>query len=385
MLERAKQLMPMLQDIRRYAHQYPEEGFKEKETTQFIEKQLNAMGIMPIRLSKTGVTAIIRGCGDGPVVALRADIDALPIQETNDIAYKSKHEGIMHACGHDVHIACLLGAAKLLKDQTDRFCGTVKLIFQPAEEIDAGAKYCIAEGVFEGVDAVFGLHNTPDLPTGYIGIHEGPAMAATDKFSLHINGVGGHGAQPQTAKDPIVAASSIVLALQTIVSRNVSPLDTAVISCCAIQGGQMYNVIPAHVDIVGTVRTFSPAVQDMVNKRIEQISNSIAAGLGVSASLQYEKELPPLINPADMAAVCRRAAQHVLGEGRVAALMPYMISEDFAIYQQQIPGAFFFLGIGNAEKNCDKPLHSPDYMIDEEALPYGAAMLAQTALEYLHR
>ncbi len=384
MLEEAEKLTDQLIKLRRTFHEYPETGFTETETTGRIESTLKNLGIETERIgTKTGVMGTIQGNGSGPVVALRADMDALPIQELNDIPYRSKRDGVMHACGHDVHMTCLLGAAKLLQDKKDQFKGTVKLLFQPAEEIDTGAKYCIEEGVLQGVDAIFGLHNTPDLPVGTIGIQTGPSMAATDRFVIHLTGVGGHGAQPQVTKDPVVTAAAVIQGLQTIVARNINPADTAVVSCCSIHGGDMYNVIPATVTLTGTVRTFSTELQDYIARRMKDLTELIAQGYGVQSELEYIKELPPLVNPADMAELCRQAARIIVGPDRIKAPAPYMISEDFAIYQQQIPGAFVFLGVGNPAAACDKPLHSPDYMIDERALPYGAAMLAQTALEFL--
>ena len=384
MIKEAQAMQSQLTDTRRRLHEFPEEGFKEVETTKFVREELKKLGITIQEIGlKTGVIGIIKGSKPGPMVALRADIDALPIQECNEVAYKSKNNGVMHACGHDAHITCLLGAAKLLVNHKESLAGSVKLIFQPAEEIDTGAKYVISKGALEGVQAIFGMHNMSSIEAGSVGIKDGPLMASIDKFIIHVRGVGGHGAQPDKTKDPVVAASAVVLALQTIVSRNLSPIDTAVLSCCTINGGVMYNIIPAEVTISGTVRLFDTALSAYVKNQIQKIASGVAGGLGAEISLEYENEMTPVVNNETTTAICSRAAEKVFGVDHIVVPELAMVGDDFTMYQQQIPGTYFFLGVGNKEKGYDKPLHSPNYNIEETALPYGAAMLAQTVLEYL--
>lgn len=386
MLKEAKELAGQLIAIRRHVHEYPETGFNEVETTKFIKGKLEDFGVKIEEIGlKTGVIGIIQGSKPGPVVALRADIDALPMQECNDIPYKSKNAGVMHACGHDTHITCLLGAAKLLANHKDTLAGTVKLIFQPAEEIDTGAKHVISKGALDGVQAIFGLHNMSYLPAGYVGIKDGPVMASIDKFILHIRGVGGHGAHPNKTKDPIVAAAAVIQALQTIVSRNINPMDTVVLSCCTVNGGTMYNIIPAEVEISGTVRLFDTQLSTFVKERIQKVANGVAEGLGCEVTLEYENEMPPVVNAKETTICCKRAAEKVFGADHIITPGLDMAGDDFTMYEQHVPGTYFFLGVGNKEKGYDKPLHSPEYNIDETALPYGAAMLAQTALEYLQK
>ena len=384
MLQQAQQDIDELIALRRHFHQQPEIGYKEFETSRYIKEKLIQFGVEILDLGlETGVVGLIKGAKPGPTVALRADIDALPIKEANEVAYKSQHEGIMHACGHDVHTTCLLGAAKLLAAQRKTLCGAVKLLFQPAEELNGGANLLVDKGALADVTAIFGLHNSPEIPVGQVGLKSGPLMAATDRILITVTGQQGHGAQPQTARDPVVATAAIIQALQTIVSRNVSPLETAVVSCCSIHGGHAYNVIPEKVEVLGTVRTFNPAVRELMPKRIEALAGRIAEGFGVAAKLDYYRDLPALINPEDLTAFCRESVAKVFGKENVICPTPSMGGEDFAIYQQQVPGVFFFLGVGNKEKGINKPWHNAQFNVDEQGLAYGAAMLAQLAQDYL--
>lgn len=384
MLLQAQLNLDELIEIRRHLHQYPEISFNEVETSKYITHKLTEMGAEFVDLGlKTGVVGLIRGSRPGPTIALRADIDALPIHEEADVEYKSKYSGVMHACGHDVHAACLLGAAKLLVAQKNNLCGNVKLLFQPAEESDEGAKYLIEMGAMDDVKAIFGLHNAPEIPVGQIGIKSGPLMAATDRIVIKISGVGGHGAQPQNTKDPIVATAAIIQALQTIVSRNVSPMDSAVVSCCSIHGGNAYNVIPEQVEVMGTVRTFDPKLREIMPEKIQTLVSQIASGLGTTAVLEYYKDLPALINPEELISFCKNSANKIFEEQNVICPIPSMGGEDFAIYQQQVPGVFLFLGVGNKARGIDKPWHSPYFVVDEQGIAYGVAMLAQLAQDYL--
>lgn len=386
MMLQAQQNLKELIEFRRHLHQWPETGFNEIETSKYISHKLTDIGVEVIDLKlKSGVVGLIKGKKPGPTIALRADIDALPIQEKTDVEYKSKNLGVMHACGHDVHAACLFGAAKMLISQQDNLCGNVKLLFQPAEEIDEGAKHLIEMGALGDVQAIFGLHNAPEIPVGQIGIKAGPLMASIDRFVIKISGVGGHGAQPQNTKDPIVATAAIIQALQTIVSRNVGPMESAVVSCCSIRGGDAYNIIPEQVEILGTVRTFDPNLREVMPKKIESMVSHVAAGFGTTATLEYCKELPALINPESLAVFCNNSANTVFGEQNIICPIPSMGGEDFAIYQQQVPGVFLFLGVGNKAKGIDKPWHSPHFVIDEQGIAYGAVMLAQLAQDYLKK
>lgn len=386
MLSQAQQYFGELVEMRRHMHMYPEIGLNEIETSKYISSLLTKMGIEIVDLGlKTGVVGLIEGEKPGPTIALRADIDALPIEEDTNLEYRSRHDGIMHACGHDVHTTCLLGAAKLLLTHRRNLCGNVKLLFQPAEETDEGAKYLIKMGALEDVKVIFGLHNAPEIPVGQVGLISGPLMAATDRFVLKIKGVAGHGAQPQTTKDPIVATAAIIQALQTIVSRNVSPLESVVISCGSIHGGDAYNVIPEKVEIMGTIRTFNPMLRESMKEKIETLAFQIASGYGTSTEMEYYKDLPALINPEELTVFCRESAKEVFGEQNVICPTPSMGSEDFAIYQQHVPGVFMFLGVGNKEMGIDKPWHNPQFMVDERGLLFGTALLAQLALDYLKK
>lgn len=384
MLLQAQQILDELTEFRRHIHQFPEVSFDEVETSRYIARKLRDMGVEIIDLElKTGVIGLIRGSKPGSTIALRADIDALPLQEEVDVEYKSVHSGIMHACGHDMHAACLLGAAKLIISRRNDLSGNVKLLFQPAEESDEGAKYFIDKGVLDGVQAIFGLHNAPEIPVGHVGIKSGPLMAATDRIVIKIKGVGGHGAQPQNTKDPVVATAAIIQALQTIVSRNVSPMDAAVVSCCSIHGGNAYNVIPEQVEVLGTVRTFAPELRAALPEKMQSLVSQISAGFDTTAVLEYYKDLPALINPEELTLFCKKSAIKIFGEEKIVTPMPSMGGEDFAIYQQQVPGVFLFVGVGNKAKGADKPWHSPYFMIDEQGIAYGAAILAQLAQDYL--
>lgn len=386
MLQQAQHNLDELIAIRRHLHRYPEIGFKEVKTSKYIKDQLTQMGVEVLELGlETGVVGFIKGAKPGPTVALRADIDALPITEANDVEYKSQHPGVMHACGHDVHTTCLLGAAKLLVEQRENLCGNVKLLFEPAEELNGGANLLIAKDALNGVDVMFGLHNSPEIPVGQLGLKSGPLMAATDRILLKIKGQGGHGAQPQTTKDPVVATAAIIQALQTIVSRNVSPLESAVVSCCSIHGGDAYNVIPEKVEVLGTVRTFNPKLREVMPERIRSLASQIAAGFGTTAEVEYYKDLPALINPQELTMFCNGSASQIFGKENIICPTPSMGGEDFAIYQQQVPGVFLFLGVGNKAKDINKPWHNPKFEVDECGLAYGAALLAQLAQDYMKK
>ncbi len=374
---RAEALSERLVAVRRELHRHPELSWEEFETTERLRRWLTEAGIevLPLPL-KTGLVAEVRGAGSGPTIAIRADIDALPVQEETGLPFASEVPGKMHACGHDFHMATVLGAALLLKEMEPELPGTVRFLFQPAEELGQGAQVLIEAGALQGVSAVFGLHNKPDVAAGHVGIKSGPLMAATDMITIRVQGKGGHAAIPDATVDPIVAGSAIVMALQTAVSRRTSPLDPVVVSIASFQAGQAHNVIPPEAVLTGTVRTFTPEVRREVHGLIERIARDVAAGYGASASVEVADGPPAVTNDPAMAEVVRRAAEAV-GMPVVEA-QPTMGAEDFAEYQQVVPGCFIWLGTG-----CDHNWHHPKFMVDESVIHRGAALFAQTALEAL--
>ncbi|WP_082651983.1 amidohydrolase [Gorillibacterium timonense] len=371
-------LADRLTRIRRELHRYPELSNEEYETTKRIKRWLEESGIAiasyPLR---TGVVAELGGKRPGPVIALRADIDALPVQEETGLPFASSVPGKMHACGHDFHTAAMLGAAFLLKEREDELQGTVRFLFQPAEEKAFGARQVIDSGALEGVSAVFGLHNKPDLPVGTIGIKGGPLMAAADGFKVEVKGKGSHAAVPESSLDPIVAAAHIVTAVQSIVSRNVSALDGAVVSVTKLNSGTVWNVIPESAVLEGTIRTFDEVVRARVLERFEQVCVSVAAAFGTSASVRWIQGPPSVVNDDALAELAWEVADQ-LGIAPVVPV-PSLAGEDFAVYQKQIPGLFVFFGTSGPEE-----WHHPAFDVDERALPLAAdyfAALAERALE----
>ena len=362
-------------DIRRDLHAHPELGFEEHRTARLVCDQLSAWSIEHhAGVGRTGIVAVIRGRSDlhGRRIGLRADMDALPMQEETDLPY---------GCGHDGHTTMLLAAARYLHE-TRNFDCIAHLIFQPGEEGHAGAKAMIDDGLFERFPAerVYALHNWPALPAGRIGITPGPAMAAADRIEILIDGRGGHGAHPHIAVDPVLVAGHIITAVQSIVSRNVSPLDTAVISLCAMQAGNpgAMSVIPAHAKLVGTVRTFRPRTQDMIEQRLAELVGSITAAFGARAEVKYERVYPPTINHDADAQFVAEVAESLIGrENVVRNLEPSMGAEDFSFMLQARPGAFARLGQGGVERGCF--LHSSRYDFNDSVIPLGAGFLASLA------
>ncbi len=374
--------------IRRDLHAHPELGFEEHRTARVVQENLAQLGIEHhTGIGKTGIVAVIPGRrhASGRTIGLRADMDALPLQEENEFAHKSRYEGRMHGCGHDGHTTMLLATARYLHE-TRNFDGTAYLIFQPGEEGYAGAKAMIEDGLFERFPAeqVFALHNWPGLPPGKFGITPGYAMAAADRIEITIDGRGGHGAHPHNAVDPVLVAGHIITAAQSIVSRNVSPIDTAVVSLCAMHAGHpgAMSVIPAHAKLVGTVRTFRPATQSMIEKRLEHLVGSIAAAFGATATLKYERIYPATLNHDREALFAGDVAEALVGADNVVRnLDPSMGSEDFSFMLQVKPGAFARLGQGGAEGGCF--LHNSKYDFNDAVIPLGAgylAALAETAM-----
>ena len=376
--------------LRRELHRTPELGFEERVTSELVARELARYGVDEIHrgVGRTGVVGVIRGNGGnggaggpGRAIGLRADMDALPLDEGNEFAHRSTVPGRMHACGHDGHTAMLLGAARWLA-RTRRFGGSVHLIFQPGEEGHAGALAMIDDGLFERFpcDAVYAMHNWPGLPAGTIAVKPGPMMAAADRVTIVVEGKGGHGAHAYLAVDPVVVAAHVITAAQTIVSRNVGPLDSAVVSLCSIQAGhpQAMSVIPHEATITGTVRSFRPATQDMIEARLTQLAEQVAAGLGARARVHYERMYPATVNSRDEAEFGASVAEELVGAERVIRdLEPSMGAEDFAFMLERRPGAYFRIGQGGAESGCF--LHNPKYDFNDEILPLGAALFVRIA------
>jgi len=388
-LQAASVLGPELSQWRQHLHRQPELSGEEAATGAFVAGQLETLGVPGIQRHFAGTCAVIAeivGEQPGPTVALRADMDALPIQDAKQTAYASQITGVMHACGHDAHTTMLLGAAHLLLARRDQLQGTVRLIFQPSEERSdlAGAAHLIEAGVLQDVAAIFGLHVFPDLPAGELATRPGAMMASADTFEICLRGKGGHAARPHQCVDPILMAAQAVNALHQIVSRRVDPLQPAVLTIGRIAGGQADNVIPENVVLGGTVRAFDEALRQQIPEWIEQALAGISASHGGSFSLHYERGTAPVYNHPETTAFALQSLARLAGPAQVKLLPdPSMGGEDFGAYLQAIPGTFFRLGTGNAAAGICAPLHSPHFDIDEAALPLGAAALATLALDWL--
>ncbi|HEY9343681.1 MAG TPA: M20 aminoacylase family protein [Inquilinus sp.] len=367
--------------LRRDLHRHPELAYRERRTGDLVTEALTAWGYEVHRgLGGTGVVGTL-ALGDGPRrVGIRADMDALPIVEATNLPYASGTEGVMHACGHDGHTASLLAAARVLAERRG-FSGTLHLIFQPAEEGGAGARRMIRDGLFERFpcDAVYGLHNWPGVPAGQFGFITGPAMAAADRVTIRVVGKGGHGAVPQQTVDPVVASASLVMALQSVVSRNVSPLDAAVVTVGAIHGGQAANVIPDAVELRLTVRTFKPEVREGIEARITALARAQAESYGATAEIEYLRGYPVLVNHAAETDFARQVAAAQFGADRIQAdFPPITASEDFAYMLEERPGSYLYLGNGDSAA-----LHSPNYNFNDEILPVAARYWVALAERYL--
>ena len=361
-------------DWRRDFHQYPELSFEEHRTSALIGDELRSMGLKPrMNVGKTGVTADLK-FGDGPVIGLRADMDALPIQETSGLDFMSKHDGVMHACGHDGHMAMLLGTAKALTQKENSYKGTVRFIFQPAEEGQGGAKYMIKDGCLDGVDEIYGIHVWNYQPVGEVGVKDGPVLAAADMFEIKIKGKGGHGAAPQGTVDTVVVASHLVQALQTIVSRNTNPLESTVVTIGKINGGHNFNIIADKVTLSGTARAYTEENRTLIKTRMADIIDGVAKTYNAEILFDYEDGYPPTINHSEPAEKVLKAAEKVVGE---KAGMPYlsMGGEDFSHYLQKIPGCFFFVGSApNEQELFETPHHCSHFTMDERALLIGPSI-----------
>jgi amidohydrolase len=375
-------LMEDMVTWRRYLHSHPELSYQEKETSAFVVDKLQGFGLEIIRSAAGyGVTGILKGARPGKTVVLRADMDALPIQEENKVEYVSQKSGVMHACGHDGHTAMLLGAAAYYSSRRSELEGEIRFLFQPAEEVcPGGAVGMIAEEVLEGADAVYGLHLWTPLPVGTVGSAPGPLMASTDEFFIHITGKGGHGGIPHKAIDSIVAASALVLQLQSIVSRSVDPLRPAVVTVGTIQGGSAQNIIAEQCRITGTVRAFDEETRKLIRRRIEEMTTAIAAAYGAEAKIEFMSGYPTLVNDEGEFNRFMNVAPGALGEEvQVITLEKLMPAEDFAYYLHHIPGCFMFVGAGNPAKDAIYPHHHSRFDIDEDALLHGAKLLIAMA------
>ncbi len=371
--------------LRRDIHREPELGFDTKKTAQ---KVLAALDGLPLELetgvAENGIVATLHGEGEGPTVALRADMDALPIREETGLPFASEAEGKMHACGHDGHTSMLVGAAHALSQDSvrGRLNGTVKFVFQPAEAGGGGGRVMVEEGVAEGVDSIFALHLWPGLPFGTVATKAGPIMAAADGFEMEIRGSGGHGAMPHLTADAVVIAAQVVTALQTVVSREVDPVEPAVLTIGEIGAGTAFNIIPEKARIGGTVRTLNADLRERMPERIEEVARGVAQGMRGDVRLDYNFSYPVTLNDAGAAERALGVAGDLFGEGSVLELRnPSMGGEDFAFFLEKVPGAFVWLGVGEEVSG----LHTPRFAFDEEILPRGSALLAALALDSLSR
>ncbi|HSF29659.1 MAG TPA: amidohydrolase [Candidatus Tectomicrobia bacterium] len=373
--------------LRRTLHRWPELGFQEERTSALVAERLQALGLeVRTGMAQTGVLGILRGDTAGKTVLLRADMDGLPIEEASGAPYASQNHGVMHACGHDGHTAILLTVAEVLAQRRQRVHGTVKFVFQPAEELPpGGAKAMIEAGVLEDprVDVAFGVHLWNGLPVGKIGVDEGPIMASVDRFDLVITGVGSHGAYPHTGVDPIVVSSHVVAALQTVVSREVPPLAPVVVTVGKFQGGTAFNVIPSRADLSGTVRTMDARIRQEMPARLERIIRGVTSGMRADYTFDYTFGYPVTVNDVHRTQFARHVAAAVVGEPNVVSAGMTMGAEDMAYFLEAVPGCYLRLGSGNLDKGLIHPHHSALFNFDEAALPIGVELLVQLTVAYL--
>ncbi|WP_067728974.1 M20 metallopeptidase family protein [Oceanobacillus damuensis] len=375
--------------MRRHLHQYPELSNQEKKTSAFIQQKLKEYGIpFETGYAVHGVLGIIKGRNPGKTVALRADIDALPIQELNDHDFVSKHPNVMHACGHDAHTAMLLGAGKILKQMQDEIHGTALLVFQPAEEESpvGGASVMMEDGVFDTYkpDAIFAQHVWPYIPTGTIGVHDREVMGASDRFKITLEGRGGHASMPHQTSDAVVAAGHLITALQTIVSRNLDPMEASVVTISMLEAGSVPNIIPREVTLQGSIRTYNLEIREKLKDRFFNITTQIAEAFGAKAVIEYIDGYPATINTPKWAQLARKSAKKVIGEQATPPYKPSLAGEDFGRFLQQYPGAFVWLGTQLEDKENQAPLHDANFKLNERALPEGTKLLVQIAIDALH-
>jgi len=384
--EKVAGMKDWLVEIRRTIHMHPELGFEEIETSRLVSEWLERFGFQVKRgLAKTGVVGLLEGREPGRTVAIRADMDALPLEEANQVPYVSKVKGKMHACGHDAHVAILLGVAKFYSSMRDRVKGNIKWIFQPAEEGGGGGRVMVEEGVLENpkVDAIFGAHVFPFLPIGKVGIYEREGLAAADRFTIKIIGKGGHAASPHVTKDPILATGHLITQIHSIVSRNINPLESAVVTIGKVSGGTAFNIIPDEVELMGTVRSLNPQVREELKLRIEQVVQGIVHSFGMAYRFEFEYGYPVLINDPEMSKLVASACSKGIVKENIEVLKPSMGAEDFAYYLERCPGSYFRLGCRNEEKGIIHPYHSSLFDIDEEVLPFGVEMFVRVIDQFL--
>lgn len=379
----------MLVEDRRRIHSHPEPAYQEQQTAGLVRTRLEELGIpFESGVAETGLVATIKGgLGDGPCVLLRADMDALPIEERSGVAFASQVPGVMHACGHDAHTAILLGAARLLVERRSAFAGTVKLMFQPAEEGAGGAQRMIGAGVLTDppVDAAFALHVRPNLAAGKVGCSAGSQLAGADAFAITVEGRGGHAAEPHKAVDPVVVGAQVVVALQTLIARETDPTASAVLTLGTFHAGERFNVIADKAVITGTIRTLDGELFLRMERRMREVAIGVASALHATAHVDVLGAVPPLVNDAAMADRLARSARSVLGADAVVAMQPEMWAEDFACVLERVPGAMLWLGVKSATWREPKAIHTAEFDLDESALPIGSSAMAGVALDYLIR
>ncbi|WP_040209051.1 M20 metallopeptidase family protein [Neobacillus jeddahensis] len=371
-------------ELRRDFHKHPELSFEEKRTSKIVAQYLRNCGLhVQENVNGYGVVADLVGARNGPAIAFRADMDALPIQEETGLPFASVVPGVMHACGHDGHIAILMGAAKLLSLQKEKLSGTVRFIFQPAEEVNpGGAMGMIQAGVLNNIEAIFGLHLWSELPSGTFRTSLGPMMAATDRFTIEIEGQGGHGGMPHKTIDSIVLASHLVMSAQHIISRSIDPIESGVLTFGELKSGTAFNIIANHAMLEGTTRSFTPEVRNTLQLKLEELTNGLAKIYGAAIKLDFKRGYPAVVNHEREAKVLLSVAEEVFGSENIGLMRPNMVGEDFAYYLKEIPGAFCFVGAGDPNKP-QYPHHHPRFQIDERVFPKAANWFCQLALNYV--
>ena len=372
--------------IRRDFHRHPELAMEETRTAEIVSTRLSDLGLkVTTGIGKTGVVGLLEGSSPGKTLMLRADMDALPIKEKNKIDYKSINNGLMHACGHDGHMAILLTVAKILTTKKNKFSGRIKFVFQPGEEGAAGARLMVEDGVLTKpeVDAVFGLHLNTSFDTNIVALGAGPMMACMDSFTIKVIGKGGHAAMPEQGKDAIFMSAQVISALQSLISKEVSPLTPLIVHIGEVHGGRAFNIVADEVDLHGTVRTHDEILRKSLPKRIDRIVNGITAALRGTHELSYQFVYPPVVNDSTMTELVKAVAAQVVGDEHVLEISPNMVSDDIAFFLEQVPGCYFFVGARNAEKGFNKAHHEALFNFDEDALAIGAEIMVRLALSYL--
>ena len=370
-------------EMRRWFHAHPELSCKEYETSKKIKEELDKAGIEWVECGlETGVLATIKGGKPGKTILLRGDMDALAVVEETGAEYASQNEGVMHACGHDCHTSMLLTAARMINDIKDELPGTVKFAFQPAEENGKGGKSMIAQGAMDGVDGCFAMHVWADTPAGKVSCPEGPRMGGAGHFTIHVHGKGGHGAAPHQCVDSLITTAAIATALQTVVSRNVSPMEPAVLTIGRMEAGTQWNIVPEEGVLEGTIRCFSDEIFENMPKWIERVAKETAESYGASAEMEYEAIVPPVHNDGQMAALVRDAVTKVMGPDANGHADASLVAEDFTLFARKAPGALALLGIANEACGAVWPQHSPKYCVDESMLIKGAMLYVQTAVDF---